>query len=526
MSRDIYSIYLKNIDSKNDTENVENSKKASIKSQQQGIFDSSEAVEILREISNKLDAFNERNSKNITNSVNFINRVNNEIDIAILNGKVVIPDVGVVETDVYIDNGKIYSIGKNDYIKAKEIIDASGKFVIPGIIDPHVHLGIFAPFKTELITETKAALLGGITTIGCFINTEDSHFKKFPYIKEDIDKFSYVDIIPHLVISTQVQRKEILDYINYLDVTSFKVYMNGIPGLIPDVDDGFILDVFEEIKKSNKKCIVCSHCENRYLVRRAYDSIKQQKGNKANIVDWSDTHPDMAEEEAVMRLSYFAEKTGVETYFVHISTAAAINRLRKIKPFNKYIHIETTSPYLSLTKYSLKNNAIKMEPPFRDYEDLEELWKAVENDIVDTIGTDNVTMTKSEKKVNESIWETMPGYSVLETHLPILLHEGVIKREIPIEKIITKITKKPAEIFNVYPQKGTILPGSDADVVIVDLNKIKEVKSLELLTRSDFSIYEDRKIQGWPITTIKSGEIVVEDGKYLNKKARGICISR
>ncbi|NLJ77753.1 MAG: amidohydrolase family protein, partial [Tissierellia bacterium] len=150
----------------------------------------------------------------------------------------------------------------------------------------------------------------------------------------------------------------------------------------------------------------------------------------------------------------------------------------------------------------------------------------VEDGLVDTIGTDNVTLTRAEKNIDASIWDTIPGYSALETHLPILLHEGVVKRNIPIEKVISKVTKNPAETFNVYPKKGTISPGSDADIVIVDLNISKEIKAQDLSSRSDFSIYENRVVKGWPVTTIKAGKVVIRDGEFVANGSNGVYISR
>lgn len=167
-----------------------------------------------------------------------------------------------------------------------------------------------------------------------------------------------------------------------------------------------------------------------------------------------------------------------------------------------------------------------MEPPFRDAEDMEELWKALEDGVVDTIGTDNVTQTKTEKNNDASMWEAVPGYPALETHLPSVLNEGVVKRAIPVEKVIAHMTKKPAETFGVYPRKGTILPGSDADVVIVDMNMAKEVKAGQLNSRSDFSIFEGRRLQGWPVTTIKDGKVVVENGAFAANLSTGKCLMR
>ncbi|HWR62139.1 MAG TPA: amidohydrolase family protein, partial [Clostridia bacterium] len=164
--------------------------------------------------------------------------------------------------------------------------------------------------------------------------------------------------------------------------------------------------------------------------------------------------------------------------------------------------------------------------PFRDIEDVEELWKAVSEGVVDTIGTDNVTMTKAEKRTEDTIWNTISGYPAVETHLPVLLNEGVVKRGIPLDVLVGKLTKKPAEIFGIYPEKGTILPGSDADVVIVDMDMVKEIKASEGNSRSDFSLYEGRKIKGWPVATIKNGELAVENGSYVGKYSGGKYIAR
>lgn len=486
-----------------------------------------ETITILREISSKLDSFSKAaTASGAAASMPAAPPLAAAVDIAIENGKVVLPDNGIFETNVYIKAGKIHSLGNNPGLKAQRTIDASGKYVIPGVIDPHVHLGLFAPMADELGSETKAALIGGVTTLGCYFGSKESHFRTFPQLSEEINKYSFVDILPHLVIATEEQRSEVTDYINHLGITSFKVYMNGIPGLIPDVDDGFILDVFEEITKSNKRCLVCAHAENRDIVRRAYKVVQAGKGDEATVQDWTDTHPDIAEEEAVIRLSFLAEKSKVPVYFVHISSRNAIERLRKIKKDNKYVNIETTSPYLSLTRNGATGSFIKMEPPFRDIEDVEELWKAVSEGVVDTIGTDNVTLTKAEKRTEDTIWNTISGYPAVETHLPVLLNEGVVKRGIPLDILVGKLTKKPAEIFGIYPEKGTILPGSDADVVIVDMNMVKEIKASEGNSRSDFSLYEGRKIKGWPIATIKNGEVVVENGSYVGKYSGGKYITR
>ncbi|MDW7669386.1 MAG: amidohydrolase family protein, partial [Bacillota bacterium] len=320
-----------------------------------------------------------------------------EYDLIVKNGRVVIPGERVVKTNVFIKKGKIVLLGNDETISAKEVIDAEGKYVTPGIVDPHVHYGIYNSLDLDLETETSSALLGGITTSGFFIGSDgNSHLKRFPEIEYAVNEKSSIDIIPHLVIDCETQLNELKDYVEHLGITSFKVYMNGIPGMIPEVDDGFILDVFKELKKlrsMNDKITLCIHTENNDIVQRNIERIKKEKGDAADIVDWTDTHPPMAEEEAVMRVAFFAEKFEMPIYIVHISSKDAIKRLEQIKKSNKFVNVETTSPYLSVNKYSIDNSLIKMEPPFRGAEDQKELWEALCSGVVDSVGTDNVTLT-------------------------------------------------------------------------------------------------------------------------------------
>lgn len=451
---------------------------------------------------------------------------NEMMDIAIINGQVVFPDDGVVKMNVYIKDGKISTLSEGVF-PAKETIDATGKYVAPGIIDPHIHLGLFAPLDVELGTETRAALLGGVTTQGVFFGGPQSHFESFPGIKESINEFSYTDIIPHLVIGNDTQLKELTGYADKFGATSFKIYMNGIPGMIPSVSDAFILDVCEEMKKTGKNCILCSHTENAELVARAVKHLSDTKGTAAVISDWAETHPDVVETEAVDRLAHLAEVAQMPVYIVHLVSEAAVNLLRRIRATNKFVNVETTSPYLSTTRYDPQGNALKMEPPFKEQKDVDGLWKGIAEGVIDTIGTDNVTMTIAEKNMNSNnIWEIMPGYCASEHHLTVALSEGVVKRGIPIERVLACMTKNPAQKFGLYPQKGALKPGSDADVVVIDLDLVKEVKAAEQASRSDFSIYEGRKFQGWAVATIKNGEICAQDGKIINEDPKGSCLER
>ncbi|MCL2337496.1 MAG: amidohydrolase family protein [Firmicutes bacterium] len=443
-------------------------------------------------------------------------------DLVIKGGKVVIPGNGIYETDVAIEGGKIIALGSG--FTGREEIDASGKYVMPGIIDPHIHLGIFGDLASEMETETRSALIGGVTTVGCFMGGADLYYPGFGDVIAMTEGKVSTDIFFHLAIFTPEQRQQIPDLIEKLGITSFKQYMCGIPGLIPDVDDGFLLNTFEIAAKLGDKITICVHAENATINAVRTAEVRSTHAN-GTLADITDTQPNYSEEEAVRRASYLAGLAGNRLYFVHMSTAESVQALREIKPNNSKIFAETTSPYLSVTKYSDKGLLAKMTPPFREEASVNALWQAVADGVIDTIGTDNVTMTLAVKQAEKGMWEAMPGYPALGTHLPVVLHHGVNQRGLGLLNVAERMSQNPAKIFGIYPQKGTIAPGSDADLVVVDLDKAVTVDHKNLASAGDFSLYDGEVLKGWPVMTIKNGKLVVKDGQLVGQ-SQGRFIKR
>lgn len=444
------------------------------------------------------------------------------VDLVIKGGNVVIPGVGIVETDIAIEGGKITGLGSG--LSGREEIIASGKYVLPGIIDPHIHLGIFGDMASEMESETRSGLIGGVTTVGCFMGGPDPYYPNFSDVISMTEGRINTDIFFHLSIMTPEQKQQIPQLIEQFGITSFKLYMAGIPGLIPDVDDGFLLRMFEMAAEIGDDAIICVHAENPQINATARAEL-QNKLADGTLVNWSDTQPNYSEAEAVRRASYLAGLAGNRLYFVHMSAAESVRALADIKSHNNKIFAETTSPYLSVTKFSSKGLLAKMVPPFREEASVEALWQGVENNIIDTIGTDNVTQTLAVKQAEKGLWGAMPGYPALGTHLPVVLHHGVNGRGISLLKVAELMSKKPAEIFGIYPQKGIIAPGSDADLVVVDLDKVVKVDHKNLGSAADFSLYDGEELKGWPIMTIKSGKLVVKDGQIVDR-APGKYLSR
>lgn len=436
--------------------------------------------------------------------------------IILKNGMLVWPGQGTFRSDLFISGGKIVSIHQPGEIAAAEEIDVSGKCVLPGVIDPHVHLGIFAPFEQDAKDETKAGLYGGVTTIGCYLYEKESYLPKLEQLFQKAKAHSFADIFFHLTISTEQHLQEIPRYMSEYGIRSFKIYMCGVPGIIPDIDDGFIRRVYEKLAETGQKCTVCIHAENASLVRWATEEIAAKNGMKTSVQEWSETHPARAEEEAIRRATFLTKEfEEILTYFVHISTKGGIEVVSKIKCDAGNIYAETTSPYLLFTIEGAKGNLPKWLPPLRDKESQEALWTKLKQGKIDALGTDSVPMSPEVKGLDRSVWEAMPNAPSLEHHLAGILTEGFFNRKIDMALLVDLMTRRPAELFSIFPYKGTFFPGADADVVVVDMDRWQKVGKEQIRSGSSFSLFEGKVMTGWPVLVIKGGRIIIKEGEWV-----------
>ncbi|MDA8235312.1 MAG: amidohydrolase family protein [Clostridia bacterium] len=446
------------------------------------------------------------------------------LDLRILNGTLVIPGTGLVNAGVGIKDGKVLMLAANDQIpEAKETIDAKGKHVFPGLVDPHIHLGIFSNFADECVTETRAALAGGVTTVGVFVGGGDSYLGMVDEMLETMKTRISTDLFMHLSIFTPEQLAELPQYIEKYGISSYKFYMCGVKGVFPGVSDGFFLQGLKEIARLGDKFTACVHCEDQSMVDLAFEKVASEKPD-GTLADWTEAGSAEAEEAAVLRACYLAEKSGARLYLVHMSSGAGAKMAAKVK--KKNVFVETTSAYLSVNNQDSVGVLAKMLPPIKSPKDLEELWEAVADNVIDTFGTDNVSMNKEIKGAEKGLINAMPGYPILQTHFSAILHEGYHKRKIPLEKIAEKGSMNPAKIFGIYPQKGTIAVGSDADLVIVDVDKEVKVDPAQLHSFGDFSLHQGKVFKGWPVMTIKNGVIAVDENNILVEPGSGKYLRR
>lgn len=447
------------------------------------------------------------------------------LDLKVINGTVVIPERGKVRAAVGIKDGVIAAISAEDTLDdAAEVVDATGRYVIPGVIDPHVHLGIFTgDFGFECQHETQAALAGGVTTIGVYLGGGDSYLPALPALIDTVNSRSSTDLFFHLSMFTPEQLAEIPQYIERFGITSFKFYMCGVTGVFPNVSDDFILDGLKTLKAQGGHVTGCVHCEDQGMVDEAAAALAAAKPD-GTLCDWAEAGPACAEEDAVVRACRMSAQAEQPLYLVHLSSELGVKAAKANRPATVYC--ETTSPYLSLSKNDQAGLLAKMLPPIKDDSDREALWGAAKDGTINSIGTDNVSLIREVKGAEKGMLAAMPGYPVLQTHLPVLLSEGVNKRGVALETIVELTSKNPAEIFGVFPQKGTIALGSDADLVLVDLEREAVVSAENLHSFADFSLYEGRTLKGWPVMTIKGGRIAVDDGKILVEPGVGSFLPR
>jgi dihydropyrimidinase len=453
----------------------------------------------------------------------------NSCDLLITNGLLLIPTQGVVGTNVLIENGKIKATRKSiDNVHASRVVNASKKYVLPGIIDPHVHYGVFTPVDSSAITESRSAAIGGITTMIRMLRMHGTYRNILKHL-EVSRRAHIVDYRIHASIMGQAQIKE-MSFLTSLGINSFKIYMNlgsDFNRILADLEPGKSNpdemevnmtdgNVSEIVKKGSQLgSVLLVHAEDHVECSKRMKELSKMSvtGQSRFLEIWSSSRPTSSEVNSIYKITKMALTYGAGLYFVHIGSSDALQAI--VKSRNMYrdltIWAETCPHYLThTTEY---NKIIgKVVPPIRSKSDVLMLWDAIKNGLIDTIGTDHVANKLKTKVVEHDLWKSLAGFPGLATMLPVMLSEGVNKNRIPLERVAEVCSYNTARIFGMYPKKGTIKCGSDADLTIVDMEKEQIVTPDLLQSYSDYTIYDGWKLRGWPTMTIVRGRIVMENG--------------
>lgn len=431
---------------------------------------------------------------------------------------------GVLDCDLAIKDGIIAArLAPRSSMLATQVINAEGRYVLPGVIDPHVHLGYMSTFEEQCEQDTRAGAIGGVTSMHIFIQIRDT--AKFESLKSAGESLSLIDFAFSPTIRSADDAQVLDEAVRDWGVPSFKFFMayrakegpSLIPGSSPNtLNDGLMYEIFQRIADYNRegrRLIACVHAENfevtDWFIQKAMDS------GADGLRAWHEASPGFAEAENAMRACYFAELVGCPVYIVHLGAKESAEAIRRAQRTHPQAFAETCPHYLSRTCDDPIGNLGKISPPIRPAEDVAASWEALRDGTFATVGTDN-TGTKLEKKQG-TIWEAARGMPGIGTLLPIVLSEGVNKGRISLERAVAVTSTNAAKIFGLYPRKGSLEVGSDADLVMIDLDR-EEVVSPKLLQHySDYNIYEGMRLRGWPILTMRGGEVIAENLEIVAK---------
>ncbi|MEW5759468.1 MAG: dihydropyrimidinase [Candidatus Thermoplasmatota archaeon] len=453
------------------------------------------------------------------------------MDLVIKDGTIV-TESETFKADLGIENGKIVAIAKE--LKGDKKINANGKYVMPGGIDVHVHFQL--PFcgtvsKDTFESGTKAAAVGGVTTILDFAIQKKGK-KIMDAVKErrnEADKNVCIDYSLHSAITdwnerTKEEIKEVIDY----GITSFKMFMiYKVEGWM--ADDAALFSGLEETKKYGG--LIEVHAESANLLEKLVEKYHNKEdmekyGAYCHVL----SRPNYVEEEAIQRAIKLAEITGGKLYIVHMSTGGGAEIVKNARLRNIDVHAETCPQYLLLDDSVFKKKDGHLYatcPQIKKKEDSNRLWLGLMNNDIEVVATDTCTFSTEQKNMWNGDFTKIPfGLPGVETLLPLLYSEGVGKGRITINRFVSLISTNPAKLFGLYPEKGSLQIGTDADIVIFDPKKELKISHDSLETNCDWSPYEGMKLKGSPSIVICRGEMIAEDKTFIGKKGFGRFIRR
>jgi dihydropyrimidinase len=457
-------------------------------------------------------------------------------DLIIHGGRVVFPE-GIVTADIAASGGVITAIGEAGSLTGgSRRIDATGLHVFPGIIDPHVHLQTFAdPFDVNVLTETRNAAIGGVTTmIPMLLNREDaslSFLEYFPWARQAVEEKSVIDSAFSAVVGTTKQIDELPQFANECGVCTYKFYMAytqdeaTVFGILA-VDDAQFLHGLEVVRDIGWPARAMVHAENMSIIH----PLKAQyiAEGRRDLRAWTDARPDVAEEEATRRAIWYTRETRSRLYIVHMTIGRGVEWVRQARADGVDVIAETCPHYLVLTKDDddKVGRLAKVNPPLRDAESAELLWGGLNSGDVTCLGSDHSTIVPKPDKMKDSIWDAVPGFPGMGMLLPIMLSEGYHKGRITLEQLSAVLTRNNAQTYGLYPRKGAIRVGSDADFALVDVDEEREVTPEYMQSAADWGLYDGWKVKGWPVMTIVRGETVMERGRITADPGHGHYVPR
>ncbi len=435
--------------------------------------------------------------------------------------------------DILVDEGKIRTIGIDLAVQADKTVDATGKYVIPGGIDPHTHLEF--PFggtvsSDDFRTGTIAAAVGGTTSIVDFAVQQRGHA-----LSEALEEWhqkaegqAAIDYGFHMIIlDLPESRLPELDDLVRQGVTSFKMFMAYLGAVM--VDDSTIFRTM--VRAANNGALVCLHAEHGHMI----DVLVKEAlaaGNTAPKFH-AMTRPPTTEAEATHRAIRMAEVAGGPIYFVHLSCAEALQEVQAARASQKYVYAETCPHYLILDNSMYEQEGFEgakyvLTPPLRDSWHQAELWNGLRRNDLQVVSTDHCAFRFSDQKTMgiDDFSKIPNGGPGIENRLSLLYTNGVASGLLDMNRLVELFSTSAAKLFGLFPRKGTIAVGSDADIVVFDPDEESVISARTHHMNVDYNLYEGMKVKGVPQVVVANGQIVVEDGEYVGAAGDGRFLKR
>jgi dihydropyrimidinase len=435
----------------------------------------------------------------------------------LVRGGLVVTGSGMQKADLAIRGEKIVAVRKGlSQNEANQIIDASGKYVLPGVIDVHTH----PVYEDDLGGLSFTAAHGGTTTLIHFAYAKPG-MKLIDTIKqyqEEGLRKSYLDFGIHGALFDAASQIEEIPRAFDLGVTSFKMFMTYAK-LKWMTDDYHLTAAMDVISRNGGLAMV--HAENG-LVTDYLEDRSLNKGEDQKKV-FLKTRPDLLEAEAIFRALTIATITRCPLYVVHLSTAKGVIPIQLAKIEGQPVYAETCPQYLTMTDLKLQKLGplAKIGPPLRREKDRLALWSAIQKGIIDVVASDHAPKAK---KIEDPFFEAPYGSPQAETMLTVTYAEGVGKRRMRPSRMVQLFSENPAKIFGLYPKKGALQKGSDADLVLFDPKQVHTIRHENQHSGAPYTLYEGRKCMGKPILTMQRGRIVVDNGEVKGKPGQGIFL--
>ncbi|HKF76943.1 MAG TPA: dihydroorotase family protein [Candidatus Dormibacteraeota bacterium] len=464
-------------------------------------------------------------------------------DTVVSGGRVVLPGLAEpAEVAIGIRGGRVAAIAEDiPSSEAEEVVDAGGLHVLPGAVDSHFHIGIYRPIEEDAASETESSLVGGATSVISYFRTGSHYLNRVGPYREILPEVlgrtrgrAHTDYGFHIAPMTTAQLDEIDWMAGEAGVPSFKYYMfyKGLNlaasstdaaayTMSDSYDLGHLLAMMERIAEADARygdrgrVSLSLHCESSELIKLFIERVRDL--GLPPLETYSRARPPLSERLSIHEAGVLASEARVRVNLLHLSSADAVRALREVRSLYPELDIraETTLHHLCLTYDGLEGRGLggKVNPPIRARDDVDALWQAVRDGTLQWVASDHACCLEELKR--DELWPAQPGFGGTALLYPVLLSEGYHRRGLSLQRIAHLASANPAQAYALYPVKGVIAVGSDADLALVDLEREQVVSPGLLHSAQDHTPFEGVRLRGWPRLTMLRGRVVFRDGEVV-----------